>query len=42
MGEVRIGSGTLGVLFLGILAAAAAAVAAQMPEIKRYMQMRQM
>jgi hypothetical protein len=42
MGEVRIGSGTVGVLFLGILAAAGAAVAAQVPEIKRYLQMRQM
>jgi hypothetical protein len=42
MGEIRIGSGAQGVIFLALLAAGAAAVAAQAPEIKRYLKMKQM
>ena len=42
MSEIRIGSGAQKIAGLALLAAAGAAVAAQLPELRRYMKLRAM
>ena len=42
MSEIRIGSGTMTLATLGLLAAGGALVASQLPEIKRYLNIKGM
>jgi hypothetical protein len=42
MGEIRIGPGVLAVLLLAVLGIAGAALASELPDLKRYMKIKQM
>lgn len=42
MSEIRISQGTQAVVLLGLVGAILAAVAAQLPELKRYLKIRAM
>ncbi len=42
MGEIRIGTGTIGLGLLAVLAAAGVLTAKQLPELRRYIKISQM
>lgn len=42
MGEIRIGPGTMTLILVGILALVGAALASELPDIKRYLKVSQM
>ena len=42
MGEIRIGPGVSTVLVLAVLAVAGAVLASELPDLKRYLKMKQM
>lgn len=42
MGEIRIGPGAMTLILLGILAVTGAVLASEMPDVKRYLKMKQM